>query len=136
MLTYDNNNTQILQRQKLIQQAKTTICKCIPIETQDEDSYMTTYSDFFIQISFSEIHPLIMLYFVRRISKIQLGMLERVNKMNFAAVLGTHCVNDNADCYTFRAVIWLDTDLSAKRFLEIFNRCVEEAINGFLELNV
>ena len=75
-----------------------------------------------IQISFSEIHPLIMLYFVRRISKIQLGMLERVNKMNFAAVLGTHCVNDNADCYTFRAVIWLDTDLSAKRFLEIFNR--------------
>ena len=77
-----------------------------------------------------------MLYFVRRISKIQLGMLERVNKMNFAAVLGTHCVNDNADCYTFRAVIWLDTDLSAKRFLEIFNRCVEEAINGFLELNV
>ena len=41
----------------------------------------------------------------------------------------------NADCYTFRAVIWLDTDLSAKRFLEIFNRCVEEAINGFLDLN-
>lgn len=136
MFAYDTNNTQLIQRQKMIQQAKKTIYKCIPVETQDEDSYMSSYADFFVQISFSEIHPLVMLYFVRRISKIQLGMLEVVNRMNFSAVLGTHCINDDADCYTFRAVIWLDTDLSVQRFLEIFNRCVEEATKGFLELNV
>ena len=129
------NINELQRRQGLTERARMMICKYLGVLTQDEDSVMPVYHDFFVQISFTSVHPLITIFLVRRVNKIHLGMLEVANKMNLSAVLGSHAVNDTADCYTYRATLWLDTDLSEHRFQEILDRCIDEASRAFHAIN-
>ncbi len=118
------------KRRGLIICARRMIAEMFQPESMDEDTMMTEYHNFFVQISFSEIHPLIVINFVRKIPKINLGMLSLINELNLTSVLGCHAINDTADCYSYRATLWLDTEFSSGRFEEILLRCVEEAHRG------
>lgn len=119
------------KRRSLVIRARNMIAELFCLEAVDEDTFMTECQDFFVQISFSEIHPLIVIYFVRKIPKINLRMLSAINEQNLTSVLGCHSINDWADCYSYRATLWLDVDFSRKRFEEILVRCVEEAQRGY-----
>ena len=135
MSHFAENINELQRRQGLIERSRMMICNYLGVFSQDETSVMTEFHDFFVQISFTSVHPLITFFFVRRVNKIHLGMLEIANRMNLTAVLGSHAVNDTADCYTYRATLWLDADLSEHRFQEILDRCIDEASRAFHAIN-
>jgi len=49
-------------------------------------------------------------------------------------VLGSHAINEDVGCYSYRATHWLDTELTPERFFEILSRCVDEADRGYFNL--
>lgn len=121
-------------RRELAIQARKMIASSMDIVEEDETSLMTSYNDFYVLISFSEVHPLIMISFVRRIDHVQAKAIEACNRMNLTSVLGSHAFNDDAACYTYRTTHWLDAELTRSRFFEILNRCAEEAKRCFQKI--
>lgn len=83
-------------RRELAIQARKMIASSMDIVEEDEASLMTSYNDFYVLISFSEVHPLIMISFVRRIVHVQAKAIEACNRMNLTSVLGSHAFNDDA----------------------------------------
>ncbi len=125
----------ISRRRELARQARSLITKTMEVYSADEESLMTTYRGFYLQISFSEIHPLLVLCLASALSDDASGVLIKVNEMNLSGVFGSFSVNEEANCYTYRAVLWLDTDLTLERWLEILDRCTDEAVRGFVLLS-
>ena len=118
-------------RRNLAMQARFMIASSMNIVEEDENALMTTYNDFFVLFSFSEVHPLIMISLVRKIDDMGKKAIEVCNRMNLSSVLGSHAINDDAACYTYRSAHWLDAELNKPRFFEILNRCVDEASRCF-----
>ena len=105
------------------------------IDGQDEASIMTGYRDYYLQISFSELHPLMVFCLAKALTHPSTHkQCEIANDLNLRSVLGSHAVNDEVGCYSYRATHWLDTELDATRFYEILDRCVDEADRGFYKL--
>ena len=125
---------EMLRRKNLAESTRKLICGILEIVSQDETSLMTTYRDFFLQISFSELHPLMVFCLARPIENPQEDIAIRSNRVNLTSVLGCHLVNEYYGCYHYRATHWLDTELSQTRFLEILNRCVDEASRGYQKI--
>ena len=96
---------------------------------------MTGYRDYYLQISFSELHPLMVFCLAKALTHPSTHkQCEIANDLNLRSVLGSHAVNDEVGCYSYRATHWLDTELDATRFYEILDRCVDEADRGFYKL--
>lgn len=94
-----------------------------------------TYRDYYLQISFSELHPLMVVCLAKALTHPGTAKQCRIaNDLNLRSVLGSHAINDEVGCYSYRATHWLDTELDAKRFYEILDRCVDEADRGFYKL--
>ena len=93
-------------------------------------SLASEYRGFFLQISFSDVHPLMMICLVKTIQLTAKRYL-MVNQLNLNSALGSHAVNDEICCYSYRATQWLDVEMSPDRFYEILDRCVEEATRGY-----
>ena len=121
------DKTTVKHRRELAMQARNMIASSMTIVEEDDDSMMTTYNDFFVLFSFSEVHPLIMISLIRSINAAHEDAVETCNKMNLTSVLGSHAINEEVACYTYRSTHWLDTELNKTRFFEILNRCVDEA---------
>lgn len=119
------------RRKALSDSTRKMICGVLEIVSQDETSLMTTYRDFFLQISFSELHPLMVFCLAKPIDTSKEDVVSRSNKVNLTSVLGSHSVNEYYNCYHYRATQWLDTEIGQTRFLEILNRCVDEASRGY-----
>lgn len=114
--------------------AREMITSTFHIAAQDETSVITSYRGFYLQISFSEMHPLMVFCLAKSLEE-SLGCLkEQMNTLNLKSVLGSHFINDTFSCYTYRATHWLDTELTQARFLEILNRCCDEAARGYHSL--
>lgn len=92
---------------------------------------MTIYRDFYLQISFSELHPLMVFCFAKQLDGKLSTAGARSNDMNQRSILGSHSVNEEFGCYNYRATHWLETEMNQKRFFEILDRCVDEAIRGY-----
>lgn len=127
------SKSEMLQRKERIEKTRNMICKELPIVAEDETSVMTTYRDFYLQISFSELHPL-MVFCLARPLETKCDVATRFNEMNLKSILGSHAVNKEFDCYNYRATHWLDTELEPSRFFEILSRCADEAIRGYHQL--
>lgn len=125
---------EMLRRKKLAENTRKMICGILEIVSQDETSIMTTYRDFFLQISFSELHPLMVFGLAKPIENPKDDIAIRSNWVNLTSVLGSHLVNEYYGCYHYRATHWLDTELTKTRFLEILNRCVDEASRGYQKI--
>ena len=107
----------------------------LPIDIQDETSIMGRYRDYYLQVSFSELHPLMVICLAKALTHPGTAKQCRIaNDLNLRSVLGSHAINDEVGCYSYRATHWLDTELDAKRFYEILDRCVDEADRGFYKL--
>ena len=119
-------------RNKIAADTRAMISRVLSIEDQDESSLMMIYEDYYLQVSFSGVHPLIVIYLAKTFeSDITPKRLRALNDLNLKSVLGGHALNQNLGCYSYRATNWLDNPLSEKRFFEILGRCIDEAQRGY-----
>ena len=125
------SSKEILRRKNIATNTRNMICNVLEIVSQDETSIMTTYRDFYLQISFSELHPLMVFCLAKPIDTAKDDIASRSNQVNLTSILGSHSVNEYYSCYHYRATHWLDTQIGQARFLEIRNRCVDEAARGY-----
>lgn len=123
---------EIARRKSLAENAKHMIMSQIRFESEDEHSIVTTYRDFYLQISFSELHPLMVICLIRSLHENLPSQQETaVNELNLKSVLGCHSLNLHFGFYHYRSTHWLDSELTAERFFEILDRCVEDAARGY-----
>lgn len=125
---------EILRRKALSDNTRKLISGLLTVVAEDETSIMTTYRDFYLQISFSELHPLMVFCMAKPLEGKMTTLNKRSNEMNLRSVLGSHSVNEDFCCYNYRATHWLDTELNQSRFFEILDRCCDEAVRGYHQL--
>lgn len=56
---------ELVRRKELSDNTRKMIYSLLDVAAEDETSLMTTYRDFYLQISFSELHPLMVFYLAR-----------------------------------------------------------------------
>ena len=134
MLYPELSQTEIDRRRTLTENTRDMIIREMTIREAEADCVLTSYRDFFLQISFSEVHPLMVFSLARAIENSDLSMVDVCNEMNMNSVLGSHALNDDASCYHYRATHWLECEISKERFFEILDRCVDEAVKGYFRL--
>lgn len=120
------------RRKSLSDEARNMVKQSLTIEEEDNTGLMMMFEDFYLQISFSELHPLMVIYLVRYLErKISIHDKDKVNKLNLASVLGGHTVDTGIGCYAYRTTHWLDAPLTRERFFEILYRSLSEAQRGY-----
>lgn len=123
------------RRKTIVEHARAMIVAQFHVDYEDDTSIMTGYRDYYLQISFSELHPLMVFCLAKALTHPSTQkQCQLTNELNLHSVLGSHAINDDVGCYAYRATHWLDTELDAPRFYEILNRCVDEADRGFFKL--
>ena len=121
-----------IRRKKISENTKKMILSVMDIEDRDETSLVTGYRGYYLQISFSELHPLMVFCLARNVEHIGgVRQLRFLNELNLKSILGSHSLNKEVGCYSYRATHWLDNEIESKRFYEILNRCVDEADKGY-----
>ena len=96
---------ELVRRKELSDNTRKMIYSLLDVAADDETSLMTTYRDFYLQISFSELHPLMVFYLARPLDGEKAMLADRSNEMNLRSVLGSHSVNENFSCYNYRATL-------------------------------
>lgn len=105
------------------------------VEDADENTLYFQYQGFYLQVSFTDQHPLMYFQLVKNLGKSTIRKnMKVVNALNLKSVLGTHSVNDEKGCYIYRTVHWLDCRISPDRFSVILQRCTDEAHRGYASL--
>jgi len=123
------------KRKSITEQAKKLVMTTLPIEDKDELSYMCHYKQFYLQVSFSTLHPLMVFCLAQKYTpKNVLSVHKLLNEINLHSMLGSHSLNEQLGCYSFRATHWLEAKLSPTRFIEILDRCSEEALKAYARL--
>lgn len=134
MLHIELPQTEIERRRILTEKTRDMIIREMVIREAEADCILTTYRDFFLQISFSEVHPLMVFSLARPLEHQDLSMIDACNEMNMNSVLGSHAINEEASVYHYRATHWLECEFGSDRFFEILDRCVDEAVKGYFRL--
>ncbi len=135
MIQCNLTQTEQQRRKDIAEHTRAMIISQLRVDAQDETSLMTDYRDYYLQISFSELHPLMVFCLAKALKKPSTAKQRQMtNELNLRSILGSHAINDEVGCYSYRATHWLDTELDAKRFYEILDRCVDEANRGFFQL--
>ena len=129
------NTQERVRRRELAEQARGVITRTLSIDDADDCSLMSGYNGFYLQIVFSELHPLMVFYLARSLNRPIRGNDSRaINDLNLKAVLGSHAINAEMGCYSFRSAHWLDSELTMERFLEMLERGSEEASRAYSQL--
>ena len=122
MLDYDLTRAEQVRRTDLAQKARRMILSHMKVEAEDETSLTLDHRGYYMQISFSPLHPLLVVCLAKAIRN-----PDGARKQQLANELNLHC-------YSYRATHWLDTELTPERFFEILSRCVDEADRGYFNL--
>jgi len=123
------------RRKQIAESARMMILKNLKVEDSDETSLAMNWNGFYLQISFSFLHPLMVIYLARALEKPETAKRgHTLNELNLKSVLGSHAVNNQIGCYSYRAAQWLDSELTKQRFMELLERCTEEAARGYAKL--
>ena len=123
------------RRRSIAENAKQMISGNMTVEDADDSSLILNWDGFFLQISFSYLHPLMVIYLARSLGKpIAAKRKSVLNDLNLKSVIGSHAINDQVGCYSYRASQWLDSELTKQRFFEMLDRCTEEASRGFAKI--
>ena len=128
---------ELVRRKELSDNTRKMIYSLLDVAAEDETSLMTTYRDFYLQISFSELHPLMVFCLAKGLKSPSTAKQKQMtNELNLKSILGSHAINDEVGCYSYRATHWLDEELTPSRFFEILNRCIDEADKGYLKIAI
>ena len=122
------------RRKALSYNTRKMVCGILEIKAQNRSSIATTYEGFFLQITFSDLHPLMAFCLEKPLEETKESATLKSNLANLSSVLGKHCVFENDGRYQYRATHWLDTEITPARFLEILNRFVVEASRGYKKI--
>ena len=137
MSGYELTKIEKQRRKEVSEHTRNMILSRLDIEEQDETSVMTGYRGYYLQISFSELHPLMVFCLARNLEHTGgIRQLNFINDLNLKSILGSHSINKEVGCYSYRATHWLDKELEPSRFYEILDRCVDEADKGYHRLAV
>lgn len=137
MSGYELTKSEKQRRKEVSEHTRNMILSRLDIEEQDETSVMTGYRGYYLQISFSELHPLMVFCLARNLEHTGgTRQLNFINDLNLKSILGSHSINKEVGCYSYRATHWLDKELEPSRFYEILDRCVDEADKGYHRLAV
>lgn len=132
---YDLGQAEQKKRKEIAEHTRKMILSELEIESQDDISLMTGYRDYYLQISFSELHPLLVFCLAKALEKPSTAKQRQMtNELNLHSILGSHTINDEVGCYSYRAAYWLDSELDPARFFEILDRYVDEADRGYYKL--
>jgi len=135
MNEYGITDALLAEHRSRVKQTRRSIRMVMSVLDEDETSMMLGYPQYYLQVSFSLCHPLMVVSLARMLENSGSSQqLEKVNELNLHSVLGCHAVNRELGCYTYRVTQWLDTGLDSARFLEILGRCSEEADKGFFQI--
>lgn len=134
MLHAELSRIVIEHRRMLTEKTRNMVIRALGIREADNDCILTTYREFFLQISFSEVHPLMVFCLARSLENYDMTSIDACNDMNMNSVLGSHVINEEASVYHYRATHWLECELTKERFFEILNRCTDEAVKGYFHL--
>ena len=104
MVHCDLSEDEIVRRKQLSDHTRKMICGILNVVAEDDTSIMTTYRDFYLQISFSVLHPLMVFCLAKPLEGSMTTLNKRSNEMN------------------------------QHRFFEILDRCCDEAVRGYLQL--
>jgi len=124
------------RRKAIAIHARRLLLNNLVVQDADETSLLLHHEDFFLHISFSFLHPLMVIHLARGLGE-KVGTTKQkalLNELNLKSVLGSHAINGQMGCYTYRAAQWLETEITLPRFNEILGRCTEEAQRGFATL--
>lgn len=106
--------------------------EALPIEYEDGTSLSANLSGWYLQVSFSPLHPFIVICLARAIPiPASVAQFLSANDTNLHSILGCHTINSDTGCYAYRATQWLDTELTQVRFMELLHRCMGEAERGY-----
>lgn len=125
--------TELDRREEIMLKTRYMVSKFFPVRREDDYYISTPYNgDFYLQIAFSRIHPLMVLYLAKPLNK-DISKMERgkVFDLNTEAVLGTHFLDVKGNYYVFRSTHWLDVPFTSERFKEILDRVWQEASHGY-----
>lgn len=137
MSGYELTKIEKQRRKEVSEHTRNMILSRLDIEEQDETSVMTGYRGYYLQISFSELHPLMVFCLARNLEHTGgIRQLNFINDLNLKSILGSHSINKEVGCYSYRATHWLDNELEPSRFYEILDRCVDEADKAYHRLAV
>ena len=109
--------------------------EALPVEYEDNLCLSANLNEWYLQVSFSHLHPLIVIGLARTIPiPASVAQYITANEINLHSTLGCHTINSNTGCYAYRATQWLDTELTRERFMEILHRCMGEAERGYKKI--
>ena len=135
MVNCNLSKAEQVRRKEIVEHTHCMILEQMPVDDQDETSLMLGYKGYYLQISFSVLHPLMVICLARSIQSVSSTKKKKlVNELNLRSVLGRHAINDAVGCYSYRATQWLDTDLTPERYFEILDRIVDEADRAYQKL--
>lgn len=127
---------ELARRTELVDNARALIARNFSIEDSDEASLSLSWDGFYLQVSFSHLYSMLIIYLAKHIERpVNAKRLRLLNEINLRSVLGSHAVNSYVGCYTFRLAYWLDSELTASRFFEILGRCTKEARKAYDRLS-
>ena len=120
------------RRKEIVRYVRQLILNEMQVEAADECSIMLSYRGYYLQISFSELHPLMVVCLAKVLrGPVLPNQYQRINNLNLNSVLGSHAVNEEIGCYSYRATHWLDTEINMPLFFVLLDRCVDEAARGY-----
>ncbi len=120
------------RRAELAANARAMLREALPIEYEDNMSLSVNLSGWYLQISFSPLHPLMVICLAQAISiPASVAQFLNTNDINLHSILGCHTINSDTHCYAYRATQWLDAELTRERFMEMLHRCMGEAERGY-----
>lgn len=135
MVNCNLSKAEQVRRKEIVEHTRCMILEQMPVDDQDGTSLMLGYKGYYLQISFSVLHPLMVICLARSIQSVGSARKKKlVNELNLRSVLGSHAINDAVGCYSYRATQWLDTELTPERYFEILDRIVDEADRAYQKL--
>lgn len=118
-----------------INRIKRMIAALIHVEEEEDGSLTGFYMDFFLQVSFSPLHPLMILSLSKPFYlPLNINLYRALNRVNLHCVLGSHTVSDEVGCYSFRLTHWILSSLTEQQFQQMLERSLSEAQKGFSAL--
>ena len=131
----DLSDSDILRHHVLVEKARRLIAGLLKLDLEEDGSLTGFCMGFFLVISFSELHPLMVVTLSKPYTlRVDINTYRALNRSNLNSILGSHIINHDIGCYSFRATQWLLSDLTEVDFSRFLSRCLSAAEKGFSAL--
>lgn len=126
------SNSDILRNHQLVENARSVISSQLELDLEEDGSFTGFYAGFFLAVSFSDLHPLMVVTLSRPFTfRADINTYRALNRTNLSNILGSHIINNDVGCYSFRATQWLFSAMTGAEFRLFLSRCQYDAEKGY-----